>query len=367
MTILDRYILRSLVANYLIALTVMMSLYVMLDLFVNMDEFTEGGFPLPVVLRNIADFYWPNLFLYFSQLSSVITLFACLSVVARLRYTNELTAVLASGVSLYRIAVPIVAFGIASTLLLVVDTEWFIPSVAHKLARDHDDADGTRAYEVLFLKDRDDALLCAGRFYPNTSELQRVLVLKRDENGRLIETLEAERATWGPSDSADHSGSWHLERARRRTRMVDQQFSLGPQETVRETYPVTYESDLSPETIELRQTEGWFRFLSLRELGKLAGEGTVDHRDLIQARHARVTSPILSLAMLLLGLPFFLDRLPRSVLTDTGKCMLACGTCYMVAFFGQSVRLDFNSALPFWIPIFVFTTLAMVLLDRVRT
>ena len=38
---------------------------------------------------------------------------------------------------------------------MVLDTEVLIPAVAHKLARDHDDADGTRAYEVLFLRDRD--------------------------------------------------------------------------------------------------------------------------------------------------------------------------------------------------------------------
>jgi hypothetical protein len=31
------------------------------------------------------------------------------------------------------------------------------------------------------------------------------------------------------------------------------------------------------------------------------------------------------------------------------------------------LRTDSYSALPFWIPIFIFATLAMVLIDRVRT
>ena len=70
---LDRYILRSLVVNYLIALAVMMSLYVVLDLFFNMDEFTEGEVSAFKVLGGIVSYYGTNLFKYFAQLSGVIT------------------------------------------------------------------------------------------------------------------------------------------------------------------------------------------------------------------------------------------------------------------------------------------------------
>ena len=109
---IDRYLLRALLVNYVIGLAVMMSLYVVLDLFVNMDEFMERGYPAWRVLWNMVDYYTPNLLLYFSQLSSVITLFACLATLAKLRRFNELTAMLASGVSLYRLARPVLAFGV---------------------------------------------------------------------------------------------------------------------------------------------------------------------------------------------------------------------------------------------------------------
>ena len=114
-SLIDRYILRALLSHYLIALGVMISLYVALDMFINMDEFTEHGEPFFSVLASIVHYYWPNVFLFFSQLSGIITLFACLAVIARLRRMNELTAVLSSGVSLFRVARPIVAFGIATT------------------------------------------------------------------------------------------------------------------------------------------------------------------------------------------------------------------------------------------------------------
>ncbi|MGB2988260.1 MAG: LptF/LptG family permease [Phycisphaerae bacterium] len=367
LTVLDRYILRSLLINYAIALGTMLSLYVVLDLFVNMDEFTEQGYPVPIVIRNIISFYWPNLLLYFAQLSSVITLFACLATVARMRKLNEMTAVLASGVSLYRLAAPVIVFGVATTALLVVDTEWLIPAVAHRLARDHDDADGKRAYEVLFLRDRDGALLSAAQFHPTRRDLRQLLVLTRDETGAVVKTLEADRAIWEPPGAVRLQGRWRLERGRLMTRLRDDDRRLGPLETKRVTYPVYYESDLNPEAIQLRQSEGWIRFLNLSQLNELEQRGGTNPAAIVQTKHARKTAPLVGIVLLLLGLPFFLDRSPANVLSDAGKCMIACGLCYVVSFIAQSIRPASVSALPAWIPIFVFCTLAMVLIDRIRT
>ena len=94
---------------------------------------------------------------------------------------------------------------------------------------------------------------------------------------------------------------------------------------------------------------------------------TADRASIVQTRHTRIAAPIVSLLLLLLGLPFFLDRSPANVLGDAGRCLLVCGLCYVVTFIAQNVRSESASALPAWIPIFVFGTLAMVLLDRVRT
>ena len=166
MTLLDRYILRRLAINYVLALAIMMSLYIVLDLFFNMDEFTEGDQGVAGVTADVVGYYATNLFLYFAQLSGVITLVACAATLARMRRANELTAMLASGVSLYRVAAPVLGFGLATTALWVLDTEVAIPGVAAKLARSHDDARGEKTYGVWFLRDRDGALLPAQQFLP---------------------------------------------------------------------------------------------------------------------------------------------------------------------------------------------------------
>ena len=117
-----------------------------------------------------------------------------------------MTAFLASGVSLYRVARPVLIFGVVVTGLLVVDTEAAIPAVALRLARDRDDVDGQRAYEVLFLRDRGGALLSAGRFHPRRRDLERMLVLFRDGGGDITASLEADRAVWEPADDTRPEG-----------------------------------------------------------------------------------------------------------------------------------------------------------------
>lgn len=367
LSVIDRYILRSLVANYVIALASMLSLYVVLDMFVNMDEFTEQGYPIPTVIRNVISYYWPNLFLYFAQLSGIITLFAAMATLARMRKLNEITAVLASGLSLYRIAAPIVVFGMITTSLLVVDTEWLIPSVAHKLARDHDDADGLHTTEVLFLPDGEDKLLSAGRFHPTRGDLQQLLVLVRDDGGVVVETIEADHATWEPPNEVRLKGRWRLERGVKITRTAAGSHGIGPRENKIVTHPTVYESELSPEAIAIRQSEGWIGFLSLRELGELEDRGGSNLAAVLQTKHARRTGPIVSMVMLLLGLTFFLTRSPGSVLTDAAKCLGTCGLCYVLTILAQGVRSETVSALPAWLPILIFGTLAVVLIDRIKT
>lgn len=364
-SVLDRYLLRSLMTNYLIGIGVMLSLYVVLDLFVNMDEFTERGESVLTVAGNIIDYYLPNLALYFAQLGGVITLFACGAVLARMRKLNEVTAMLASGVSLYRVARPILIFAVAATGVLLLDTEVIIPSVAHKLARKHDEVGGDRAYEVLFLKDGEGALLSAGRYFPDSQTLQALLVMERDETGAVKRIVEADAASWNPPVPPSPVGSWRLERGRSLTRVT--QVGLGPRESKIEEYPTIYRSKLGPKEIELRQAEGWVGFLSLAQLKDLQTAPETDAAAILRTRHGRVVSLIVSLLLVMLGLPFFLDRSPGNILSDATKCVVVCGLCYVGTFVAQGIRIDSASAFMAWIPVFVFGTLAMALLDRVRT
>lgn len=367
LTTLDRYILRGLIVNYLIAIGVMISLYIVLDMFINLDEFTENATETHSVLPDIISYYGNRVFQYFAQLSGVITLFACMLTLSRMRRINEMTAILAGGVSLYRVAATVIGFGLATTTMWYIDSEYIIPSIAHKLARDHDDAQGTKTFKLRFLLDSDGSLMSAHRYDPQTEELHRLLILKRDADGRLNNIIQADRATWFPDKPGSQRGVWKLERGFEIARPTESEAAFDPGDDIRRHIIDQVASDLSPQAIEMRQSAGWINFLSssrLDELGERldpASQGRIRH-----AKHVRFTTPIVNLLMLVLGLPFVLTRVPANVLGSVLKLLLVCGSCFLFTFISQTFGKN-GTPLPAWMPIMVFTPIAVILFDRLKS
>ena len=364
MKTLDRYILRGFVVNYLIALLVMIGLYLLVDLSFNLDEFSTGADPGAWgTLRRILDYYGYNMLLYFAQLSGVITLVAACCTLARMHRANELTAVLASGTSLHRVAVPVIVAGIVMNVLWAVDQEIVIPRFADKLARPHDDIEGRSVNPVWFIKDRDNALVSAQRYVRATGEIRGLIVMSRDADGQMTGVLRADAARWDESRR-----TWVLTRGVRETprRAAD-----GPldEETWREPAD-HFDADLRPQDLVLQQATQWTSFVSLRQL-TAAQRRFPDDASLVKTRHARIITPIMNMILLLLGVPFFLTRERTPIVVMGGRCLLLCGLCFLAAFVAQSV--DFSGvlgdpALPVWIPAFIFGPAAILTItDVVKT
>lgn len=363
LTILDRYVIRSFVVNYLISLAVLIGLYVIVDLFVNLDEFTERGIPVLQVLRNIGSYYGYNLFLYFAQLSGIITLVAASFTLARMQRAHELTAILASGTSLYRLALPVVGVGLLLNTLWIIDQEVIIPRIAHKLARPHDDVEGREHYGIWFLSDRNNALVSAVEFYPRTQRMKRVVIMNRDENNQVTGIVMADRARW-----IEERGVWELDRGILIGASDQEDDGFGRDHGLGRHIVTTYKSELTPKELMLRQASQWINFMSLRQLNALE-KREASRRWLIgQVKHGRFTSPFANMILLLIGLPFFLNREPRNVLVSAALSLAVCSTCFVINFVGQNlVSTTLNPALPAWFPLIVFAPLAAVLLDRVKT
>lgn len=362
---IDRYILKAFFINYIIALGVLVGLYIILDLFVNLDEFTNirAVSTLQTFLM-IVDFYGHNMFLYFSQLAGVITLVAGCFTLGRLHRTNELTAILATGTSLYRVAAPVLLAGLAMNTLWLIDQEFIIPNIAGKLARKHGDIEGLQTYSIWFMPDpqQDNALVSATMFNPGAEEMRGVIIIQRDENNRMTGMIQADRATWD-----EERGRWQLKNGLRRR--------LESSNTTAEADDLdaitTYTSGLTPKQLALQQSAQWTTFLSLRELNELQahfkdrGAG-----EFIKVKHSRLTTVIMNMTLLCLGIPFFLNRERPSVVVQGGKCLLVCGLCYVTMFFFNTVDMSAFSlpaALPPWLPILLFAPYAVVLLDGIKT
>lgn len=370
--LIDRYLLRNFLANYLLALFVLISLYVVLDLFVNLDEFTEGGRPVLTIIANIADYYFFNLPLYFAQLSGVITLFAACGTLARLQRKNEITAVLASGTSLFRLAAPLIIAGLAMNSLLVLNQELLLPSVAPKLARSRDDVEGARTYGIWCVRDGENRLFNARQFSPKEQRIGGLIVLEMSADprhkGRLRDVIIADRAQW----NVERRG-WDLEGHSLRMRTDGGAAGgLGGETALEPEVIRFYPGRLTPDDLLLRRQRQWINNLSLAQLEQLQASGEVPAARVIQVKHGRYTLPIANMIFLLMGIPFFLNRVPERVITQAAKALVTCAVAFVITFVGQqmvgaSETTTLLAALPVWLPIFVFGPIAVVLLDGVKT
>jgi lipopolysaccharide export system permease protein len=132
-----------------------------------------------------------------------------------------------------------------------------------------------------------------------------------------------------------------------------------------------YASALTPKELALQQATLWINFLSLAEVEKLqarfaeAGSG-----EFIKIKHRRLTTVVINMILLCLGMPFFLNRERVSVIIAGGQCLAMCGSCYVLSFLCHNVDmsgLGLNPALPAWLPVLVFGPLAVYLLDTIKT
>ncbi len=367
MKILDKYIARSFLIGYVIAFCVLIGLCVIIDLFVNLDEFTEHAeLGTLTVIKNILTFYALNCTLYFRDFAGMITVVAAAFSLGKMIRSNEMVAVMASGVSLKRVIAPIVILAILLTGLLVIDQEILIPRLSDKLVRSHDDLPGQEIYDIWFISDENGSLICTQKFDVKTATMYNptILTRRRNEKSKLVTwdvtgRIDAEKATYNPDTK-----KWDLTEGLFIAMNSEQGSS-----------PIaSYQSDITPRDIPVRQKSEYKSLLSSRQLSTLAAGGTKikDLAQLYSQKHFRVTEPIINLVMLMVSLPILVCRDPKSMKTATAISFGITGACLITNFVCRlfATEVVFDRIMPefwAWLPIFIFLPIAFIELDSMKT
>jgi lipopolysaccharide export system permease protein len=358
--LLDRYVGREFLVSYGIAVLVVLTLRILLDLFVQFDEFIETQRGSMAVLGNIVDYYGPKVFEYFRDFSGTMIIMAAAFSLARLMKQNELTAVLASGISLKRVIAPVVLLGFGLNILMILDQELILPKLAHKLVRKHDEVERLGKISIWLLPDRDGALLCARQFDPQLQILRDVTIIQR-QGGQVVGRITARQANWNEALQC-----WDLEdgSAIRRT---------GEAESGVETAVDRYYSDLTAEYLWLQRNRDSKSLMSSADLSRLLRKEAVklrpmDRREAICEKHFRFTDPIINMVMLLTGLPLLVSRERRSTKTAIFLALAGSGGCFVATFVCKLLAGDMLGPLwAGWLPIIIFLPLSVLALDSLKT
>lgn len=387
MKTLDRYIIRQFLTNFAILFMVVVGLIVLLDLIINFDEFVQAGQKLEGgwmtravgVARIAAGFYGPMLFLFYDYLVGLLPLGAAAFTLAGLIRHRELLAMLAGGVSMHRIAMPILALGFAANVLMLVNQEVILPHFADELNRSHSDLkelETGHQIELRFVPDGNGALFTAAGFDEQTHEIHDLTILQRKpmqsgQYGRAERRITAEQAEW----DADRGG-WRLTDGL----AVDRRMARGdddPAARARSPEPVRFvKSDLDPTTLLFREQSRYSQLLSFRQLGRLMGKPEiVDLARLQRIRHSRLSMFVINLTILAMGLPFFMLRVPQNLLIPAVKAAALCIGAWGSAFVAFQIAPGASAMLPAgwgaiviaWAPVVLYVPLAVYLMESVET
>jgi len=375
MKILDKYVAKSFLTGYLIAFCVLIGLRIIIDLFVNLDEFSEhANLGTLAVAKNILSYYAIHCTLYFRDFAGMIIVVAAAFSLGKMVRYNELTAIMASGVTLKRIIAPIIVLATILTALLVIDQELIIPPLSDKLVRGQDCIPGQEKYDVWFIADANGSLLCSGDFDVKTATFTNptIITRKRIPNSSFWKStgwLEAKKAAYDPKNK-----SWLL---------TEGSFTPIPDfndrnldkisRFVRKPVPA-YPTDITPKDIPVRRRAENKTLLSFRQLSALQAQGTKikDIRELASQKHFRVTDPVMNLVLLMVCLPVLVCRDPRAmksaILTSfliTAACLVTNFTCKLLA--TETVLGITKPQFWAWLPVFIFAPIAFIELDSMKS
>lgn len=390
MKLLDRYVISSFLKNYAISLVVLIGLYIVLDMVFNLDVLTQvkvdqqPGDAQPGVLaslwgvvRVVASFYFYKVFVFFVQLSGMIPVVAAAFTLMRLARFNELTAIMAAGIPLQRVALPIVMIGaVINLVLLPVNQELIIPRMIPQLMRDVDDLSrsGRDSFQVTGMADDDNRLISVGRYTParlggEPPKMEFLDIMERDADYKLVAHTSADGATW---DEA--TGQWGLVNGWRTTNLRP---TTGPTLPPRRHAIATYKGSVTPQELAVYRRGRYVDLLSTSQINEMiARPKSFGTSNLLRVRHMRFTQPLTNIILLLLAIPCILTREPNKLKHAAGITLAMTGLCMGSVFLFQQMAnnnvlgeawADNWPALMAWLPILIWVPVSMAMLDRTKT
>lgn len=355
MSTASRYIARLYLTNIAVLLIVLFSFIVSVDVVLNLSRFSDhavetaqsAGRAEPEGLRLalltavlVVDLWGPRLLQLFGYLIGVVLVVAMGFTCAQLVRHREFVALLASGVSLTRIALPFLAVAALFCAIQALNQELVVPRVAHLLTREHGES-GRRSiadFPVTLATDGTGRVFHAAAFNDQAGTLDRLTVFEQDNTGRVRRVVTADSAQWT-------GAGWTLQNGRER--------DLAPGADTATTPTDFIPTALDPTRIKVKALEGFGQNLSWPQINEIIAHGGLDNdarSRLDRARWGRLATLVSNLATVVAALPFFLKRMPGSMLGSTLRASPIAALGLVAAAAAPAVALP---GLPAWLGAFV--------------
>lgn len=359
MKILDRYLVRAYLRNMLFITLSFLSLFLIIDFFEKIRMFLSNH----ATLLQMGSYFFFRTPMVISQILPAAVLLASLITCGYLSRHSEITAMKANGISLYRIAIPILAIAALTSLLVFFLNEWVTPHT-------NDRAERIRLVEVQKRPSmgsfKQDQIWYRGQrgiynfrlFDAQTGTLQGITIHYLDREMNLLTRIDAEKGEW-------KEGRWIFHN------VLTTRFSDGGLPVLSREKRQAVDLPEKPSDFQMVQKNaemmGYFELK--RYIRKLRSEGYDATRYVVDL-HGKIAFPLVSIILAVIGIAFSL-RSERSggIAQGIGAGLIIGFSYWLVYAFGMS--LGRSGALPppvaAWFANILFCAAAAILIPRVRT
>ncbi len=366
--LIDRYLFRSQLQAFCIVFLSLAGLTFVIDAFTNLEEFVThaeetGG--LAVVLGR---YYGYRLISFFDATSPIISLASGMFALSWLERHNELTALLAAGVTRWRIARPAIFFTAVVSLVAVTNREFILPEIRTAISRNAQDLSGKTEKPFEARYDHETEILFRGRTYQEaTRRIESPSLLMPPLLADYGPQIDAVDALWRPVTENHPAG--YLLRGVQTPPDID---SLPPLRldgfTVAQTAcsadwlkpgqcfvtsGVTFEQMIG--------SSNWSQYSSTPELVRAIANPSLGVGAEVPLRvHARFVAPFLDMALALLGIPLVVGPSRRGVFVAVGLCVLMTVIFFLttLGFHALATGYLVSPSLAAWGPLLLLAPLA---------
>ena len=162
MTIIDRYLLRQFLQNFVICFLSLTGIYVIFDAFTNLEAFMHFAQGM-ALMKVLAVYYGQQSLGFFDRISSLLVLMSAMFTMAWIQRHHEMTALMAAGISRIRVVAPVLAASVAVVALAAINREIVIPKLKDQLAKRPSDLQGKVVEELFPQYDNASDVLIGGR------------------------------------------------------------------------------------------------------------------------------------------------------------------------------------------------------------
>jgi lipopolysaccharide export system permease protein len=377
MMILDRYLLRQFVQIFVICFLSLTGLYVVIDLFGHLDHFSAHAAEHGDLLGTIIQYYGYQSLSFFDRTSGMLAMIAAMFTITWLERHQELTAMLAAGISKFRVIKPLLIAAVVVSLLGVANREFVIPSVRAELTRDTKNLGGNQTRDLESRYDgRTDILIGGEKMVAAEQRILKPNFILPASLDRYGKQLVAENG-YCLAATAEHPSGYLLDGVTA-PRKIDRLASL-----TLDGEPVVITpqdaSWLEPgqafvvSQVRFQLLAGgstWRTYASTGELIAELGSPSTDlGADVRVAVHSRLLQPLMDGTLLMLGLPLMFSRRNRNMFLSFGICLLVAVAFTLVTLACQSLGgLNLlRPTLAAWLPILVFLPIAVAMSHSLRT